>query len=72
MPILWLQSVLQKGGAMAGKTRHLLNRNGRYFTRLVVPAALRTVIGKTELRTALGADYRQALKLLPGAVRTFI
>jgi len=53
---------------MAGKVRHLLNRSGRYFARLVVPADLRTVVGKTELRTSLGPDYRIALKLLPGAV----
>ena len=53
---------------MAGKVRHLLNRSGRYFARLVVPADLRRFIGKTELRAALGPDYRTALKLLPGAV----
>lgn len=53
---------------MAGKVRHLINRSGRYHARLVVPKDLRTAIGKTELRKPLGADYRQALKLLPGAV----
>ncbi len=54
---------------MAGKVRYLLNRNGRYFARLVVPADLRKILGdKTELRTPLGPDYRTALKLLPGAV----
>ncbi|WP_214647397.1 DUF6538 domain-containing protein [Alterinioella nitratireducens] len=53
---------------MAGKIRHLINRSGRYHARLVVPKDLRGIVGKTELRTALGADYRQALKLLPGAV----
>ncbi|WP_417264224.1 DUF6538 domain-containing protein [Celeribacter sp.] len=53
---------------MAGKVRHLVNRSGRYHARLVVPKELRTIIGKTELRTSLGGDYRQALKLLPGAV----
>lgn len=54
---------------MAGKVRHMLNRDGRYFARLVIPKDLRSFMdGKTELRTALGADYRQALKLLPGAV----
>ncbi|UWR17569.1 site-specific integrase [Sulfitobacter pontiacus] len=53
---------------MAGKIRHLINRSGRYHARLVVPKDLRSIVGKTELRSPLGADYRQALKLLPGAV----
>lgn len=53
---------------MAGKVRHLINRSGRYHARLVVPKGLRGIVGKTELREPLGADYRQALKLLPGAV----
>lgn len=53
---------------MTGKIRHLINRSGRYHARLVVPKDLRGVVGKTELRSPLGADYRQALKLLPGAV----
>ncbi len=53
---------------MAGKVRHLINRSGRYHARLVVPKKLRAIVGKTELRSSLGADYRQALRLLPGAV----
>ncbi|MDE4173657.1 integrase [Phaeobacter sp. PT47_59] len=53
---------------MAGKTRHMVNRRGRYHARLVVPKDLRGIVGKTELRTPLGGDYRQALRLLPGAV----
>ncbi|WP_368073901.1 DUF6538 domain-containing protein [Sulfitobacter sp. SK012] len=53
---------------MVGKVRHLVNRSGRYHARLVVPKGLRKIIGKTELRTPLGADYRQAIKLLPGSV----
>ncbi|WP_245890472.1 DUF6538 domain-containing protein [Roseovarius confluentis] len=53
---------------MAGKPRNFVNRNGRYHARLVVPKDLRGIIGKTELRTPLGGDYRQAIKLLPGAV----
>ena len=52
----------------AGKVRHFVNRSGRYHARLVVPNDLRKELGKTELRTPLGGDYRQALKLLPGAV----
>ena len=46
----------------------MVNRSGRYHARLVVPKELRGIIGKTELRTPLGGDYRQALILLPGAV----
>ncbi|NVO55106.1 integrase [Rhodobacteraceae bacterium B1Z28] len=46
----------------------MVNRKGRYHARLVVPKDLRGFVGKTELRTPLGGDYRQALKLLPGAV----
>ena len=54
---------------MAGKVRYLLNRDGRYFARLVIPKELRPFMDqKTELRSPLGADYRQALRSLPGAV----
>ncbi|MBA8907893.1 integrase [Aminobacter ciceronei] len=54
---------------MAGNVRNLLNREGRYFARLVIPKELRPFMnGKTELRTALGPDRREALKKLPGAV----
>lgn len=54
---------------MAGKVRNLLNRDGRYFARLVIPKELRPFMDrKTELRTPLGPDYRTALKKLPGAV----
>ena len=53
---------------MAGKIKNLLNRNGRYFARLVVPKDLRGIIDGAERRTALGADYREAVKKLPGAI----
>lgn len=54
---------------MAAKVRHLLNRDGRFFARLVIPKELRPFMDrKTELRTPLGPDYRTALKKLPGAV----
>lgn len=53
---------------MAGKTRHMINRRGRYHARLVVPEDLRKIVGKTELRAPLGGDYRTALRSLPGAV----
>ncbi|MFN3724420.1 MAG: DUF6538 domain-containing protein [Paracoccaceae bacterium] len=53
---------------MAGAQRYLLNRDGRFFARLVVPKDLRSVVGKSELRAPLGPDRRTAIKLLPGAV----
>ena len=54
---------------MAGKLRHFLNRNGRYFARVVIPVELRGYLdGKTELRVALGGDRRIAERKLAGAV----
>lgn len=47
---------------MAGKVKNLLNRDGRYFSRLVIPKELRPFLeNKTELRAALGPDRRTAL-----------
>jgi len=56
------------GVIMTGMIKNFLNREGRYHARLVVPKDLRAIIGKTELRTPLGGDYREAVKLLPGEV----
>lgn len=53
---------------MAGKVRHLLERNGRYFARVAVPQALRPIIGKRELLEAIGGGRREALEALPLAV----
>ncbi|WP_374435280.1 DUF6538 domain-containing protein [Tabrizicola sp.] len=54
---------------MARKVRYLLERDGRYYARLVVPVHLRSYLeGKTELRVPLGADYREATKAIHGAV----
>ena len=54
---------------MAREPRYLLNRNGRYFARLVVPKSLRPFLdSKTELRQALGSDRRVALSKLHSAV----
>lgn len=39
---------------MAGNPKYLLNRDGRYFARVVIPKDLRQFLeNKTELRTAL-------------------
>jgi integrase len=54
---------------MARQPRYLLNRNGRYFARLVIPKELRPFLNnKTELREALGPDRRVALAKLHPAV----
>ena len=53
---------------MAGKIRHLLLRDGRYYARKLVPKPLRAILGKGELRRPLGADRRLALTRLPAAL----
>jgi hypothetical protein len=54
---------------MSGKIKHFLHRSGRYFARIVIPKNLRPYLdGKTEFRTALGADRRAALRAHPIAV----
>ena len=53
---------------MAGKIRHLQFVGGRYNARNSVPSELRSVIGKTELLTPLGADRRTAIRDLSRAV----
>jgi hypothetical protein len=54
---------------MAGKTRYLLDRDGRFLARLVLPKDLRPYMDvKSDLRTVLGADRRTALRSLPRAV----
>lgn len=59
------------GSGMAGKTRHLKEKDGRFYARIAVPAALRESIGKSELVTPLGGDRRAAMRLLPEAVAAF-
>lgn len=54
---------------MAGKIKHLLERDGRFYSRLVVPTALREYLGgRTELRTPLGADRKAAERSHHGAL----
>jgi integrase len=54
---------------MAGKLRYFLERDGRYFARLVIPKKLRQYFeNKTELREALGGDRRAAERKLHAAV----
>lgn len=53
---------------MATKDRHLVERDGRFYARLVVPQSLREAIGKTELREPLGPDKRVARYNLTAAV----
>ena len=56
---------------MAGAVRGLQFRDRRYYARIVVPQPLRAVIGKIELREALGADRREALRKLPVSLAAF-
>ncbi len=54
---------------MAGKNLHFMNRDGRYFTRYVIPITLRPFLdGKTEIRVALGGDRSVALRKHPAAL----
>ncbi|TIX89302.1 integrase [Rhizobium sp. P44RR-XXIV] len=49
--------------------KYLLNRDGRYFARIVIPKDLRPFLdNKTELRTPLGPDKRAAKARLHTAV----
>lgn len=56
---------------MAGKTRHLISRQGNFWARVVVPKSLRPIIGKTELREPLGSNHAIALKNLHAALVGF-
>lgn len=57
---------------MAGKIKHILYRDGRYYARVVVPPELRRIIGKTELREPLGPDKRAAERNAHGAVAAML
>ncbi|MGA2494755.1 MAG: DUF6538 domain-containing protein [Roseiarcus sp.] len=56
---------------MAGALRNLQVRGGRYYARVVIPNELRKILGKSELRRALGADRRRAIQNLPKALAEF-
>jgi hypothetical protein len=54
---------------MPSNPRYLLNRDGRYFARIVIPKDLRPYLdGKNELRSPLGPDRRTAISRLHTAV----
>ncbi|RCW87608.1 tyrosine-type recombinase/integrase [Phyllobacterium bourgognense] len=54
---------------MAAKTRNWLERNGRYYARVVIPLPLRPFMGgKSQLTEPLGPDLRSARNLHSGAV----
>ena len=43
--------------------KHMLLRDGRYYSRLVIPLIARPFLeGKTELRTPLGPDFKLAVR----------
>lgn len=57
---------------MAGKDRNLIERDGRFTTRLVIPQELRPFMdGKSELRFAHGRDKRKAIAQHPRALARF-
>jgi integrase len=56
---------------MAGKVRYLIQEDGRYRARVVVPQPLRKWVGKYELSKALGPDRKAALRDLPKVVGRF-
>ena len=62
------KSVTKWDAALAGKTRYLIERSGRFHARIVVPKRLQPLIRKTELSRPLGSDRRLALRALPRAV----
>jgi integrase len=47
---------------MTGRAAHIVERKGRFYARVVVPADLREAIGKWELRAPLGASRSEAAK----------
>ncbi|QCK85569.1 hypothetical protein E8L99_07205 [Phreatobacter aquaticus] len=55
---------------MTTKIRNLLDRDGRYFARRVVPVHLRELLGR-ELRTPLGGERAIAIRRLHGALADF-
>jgi hypothetical protein len=56
---------------MAGTTRHIITRGDYYHARLVVPKALREIIGKTELREPLGSSRQEAQRKVHTAIVRF-
>ncbi len=51
---------------------YLVEREGRYWARVVVPADARPALGKRELRAPLGADRREAMRNLHLHVTDFL
>lgn len=57
---------------MAGKVRHLVERNGRFYARMGVPKDVRPAMnGLVELTARLSGDRREALQKLPAIVADF-
>lgn len=56
---------------MAGKVKNMVERGGRFWARIIVPADLVSILGKTELREPLGGDRREAERRLHAAVARF-
>ncbi|KQU54440.1 hypothetical protein ASG72_02025 [Bosea sp. Leaf344] len=56
---------------MAGSVRHIIERDGRFRARLIVPVRLRPIIGKRELSEALGGDRRAAERRAHAVIAKF-
>jgi integrase len=56
---------------MAGQVRHIIERNGRFTARVVVPVRLRAILGKRELSQALGGDRRAAERQAHAVIAKF-
>ncbi|HML29862.1 MAG TPA: tyrosine-type recombinase/integrase [Hyphomicrobium sp.] len=54
------------------KVPNLVERNGRFWARVVVPKDVRKVLGVTELREPLGGDWTVVNRKLPGVVGRMI
>lgn len=52
--------------------KHIIERDGRFWARIVVPPDLRSIIGKTELREPLGPDRRLAEKRAHAIIASFL
>lgn len=52
--------------------RHLVERNGNYYARVVVPSELRRIIGKTELREPLGSNRSSAERKVHAVAGRFL
>ncbi len=51
---------------------HMVERDGRYYARVVIPERHRKALGKREFTAALGGDKKEAKRKLPALVASFL